>query len=59
MKLYTADRETGTFIDEVSSYREGLELIRKYEETDRQDGTYSPDFYDVVDENHCSVGEMK
>lgn len=55
MKLYTADKETGTFIDEVESIEEGLKLIEEYETTDREDGNYAPDFYDVVNEEHSSV----
>ena len=55
--MYTADRETGTFIDPVETIEEGLAMIDKYEEQDKEDGNYEPDFYDVVDENHCSMKE--
>lgn len=55
MKIYTADRETGTLIDECKSVEEALESIKKYENDDRADGIYEEDFYDVVDENHCSL----
>lgn len=54
-KIYTADRETGTFIEEVKSIEEALELIKKYEEQDKADGTFTEDFYDVVDESHISL----
>lgn len=55
MKVYTADRETGTFIKEFESVKEAKEAIRNYEEEDKADGIYEADFYDVVDENHCSI----
>lgn len=55
MRLFTADKETGIFIDEVTSIKEGLELIKKYEEEDEQIGVYVPDFYDIVNEDHVSV----
>ena len=55
MKLYTADRETGTFIDKVNSIEEGIEKIKEYEENDKQEGIFEEDFYDIVDENHCHV----
>lgn len=55
MALHTADRITGTFIDEVTSIEEGLELIEKHERQDRKDGCYEENFYDVVDDNHCSM----
>lgn len=54
-KLYVADRETGTFIEEVKDIPEGLSMINFYEQCDRNDGTYTPDFYDLVDEDHGSV----
>lgn len=57
MKMYVADRETGTFIEQVNSIEEGLELIKEYESQDKVDETYSEDFYDVVDEEHCSIVE--
>lgn len=55
MKVYTADKETGTFIDEFESIEEAKAAIEKYERADKADGTYEEDFYDVVDENHCSL----
>lgn len=55
VQLYVADRETGTFIEPVDDISDGIELIRQYEESDREDGSYTPDFYDIVTEDHCSV----
>lgn len=54
-KLYTADRETGTFICQVESIEEGKQLIEEYEIVDKILLEYKEDFYDIVDENHCSV----
>lgn len=54
-KLYVADRETGTFIDEVRTIDDGLLKIKEYEENDKSEGVYEPGFYDVVDEEHGSV----
>ena len=55
MKIYTADRETGTFIDEIETIKEGNDLILKYEAADKENDSYEPNFYAVVDENHCEV----
>jgi hypothetical protein len=55
MKIYTADRETGSFIDEFATIEEAKKAIEKYEELDKQDSTYEGDFYDVVNENHESL----
>ena len=57
MKLYTADKETGTFIDCVKSIDQGLKMIGIYEWEDKITGNYTPDFYDIVDENHCSINK--
>ena len=54
-KLYVADRETGTFIEEVKTIEEGKNLITQYEDIDKTEGTYTENFYEIVDENHCSV----
>lgn len=55
MKFYTADKETGTFIDEFDSYEEAVEAIKKYELEDQSTGIYEPNFYDVVEKEHCSI----
>ena len=57
MKLYTACRETGDFIEEVKSIQEGKELIKGYEEIDKNEGDYEGGFYTIVNENHEEVGE--
>ena len=55
MKMYLADKETGSFIEEVFSIEEGLELIKENEEDDRKYGVFEENFYDIVDENHNSL----
>ena len=54
-QLWVANRETGALIDQVENIAEGLEIIRQHEESDREEGTYAPDSYDIVTENHYSV----
>lgn len=55
--LYVADRETGTFIELVKSIEAGKELIKKFEERDKADGTYKEGFYTVVDAFHREAEE--
>lgn len=55
MKFNTADRETGTIIETFKTREEAVEAIRGYEEDDKKEGTYSPGFYDIVDDDHCSI----
>lgn len=56
-KYYTADRETGTFIEGFNSYKEAKTAIADYLILDELESpeTYDPDFYVIVDEDHCIV----
>lgn len=54
-KIYVADKETGTIIEEVASIKEGLKLIEKYEKKDKKEGIYTPNFYDIVNSDRCSL----
>lgn len=54
-KYWTADRETGTFIDCFDTIEEAKMAIKEYEAEDKANGDYSYDFYKVVDEDHCVV----
>lgn len=54
-KIYVADREAGNFIVEVESIKQGLQIIKEYEEQDKKDKFYTPNFYDIVNEDHISL----
>lgn len=47
--IVVRDREAGNIIEEVNSIEEGIILINKYEAQDEKDGTYEPNFYEVVE----------
>ncbi len=55
MKYYVANKETGSFITEVNSVSDGIIQIAIYEAEDKEEGTYTEGFYDVVDDNHNTV----
>ena len=55
MKIYTADKETGTFIEEFDSIKKAKDAIARYETDDEKEGIFEPDFYDIVNENHESI----
>jgi hypothetical protein len=42
-------RETGTVIEEESTYAAAEKTLKEYEETDKKEGTYTPDFYEIVE----------
>lgn len=45
--FYTQDSETGAIIDKFGTFEEALEAIKEYNETDKEEGTYTPDFYEI------------
>ena len=47
MKIYTANRETGSFIEEAETIDMAKAMIRFYEDEDKRN--------DVVNENHESL----
>lgn len=53
--LHVANRETVEFICMVDSIEQGLKIINAYEDIDKRWGTYTPNFYDIVNLNHESV----
>jgi len=44
------DREAGNVIERGLTEERANELIAKYEQEDQRDGTYTPDFYEIVEE---------
>lgn len=43
------DREAGNFIDEFENLEEAKKALAEYEETDKREGNYTPDFYEIVE----------
>ena len=56
-KFWTEDREAGNRIEWFSTAREAWNAIKKYEAEDKKDGTYTPDFYNVTNDERESVDE--
>lgn len=48
-KYIIQDSETGTFIDEFNTYQEALTVLEGFENEDKQEGVYTPDFYEIVE----------
>ena len=47
-KYIIQDREAGNFIAEFGSREEVEKELNLYEDIDRAEGTYTPDFYEIV-----------
>jgi hypothetical protein len=51
MKTYKIqDRVAGNVIETGLTETEAKEMLKRFEETDKQEGAYSPDFYEIVEE---------
>lgn len=46
------DREAGNIIDRFDTEEEALAALAEYEDEDRADGTYTEEFYEVVEEGN-------
>lgn len=53
-EIYTADREAGNRIEKFDTLEEAKEAIQKYEKSDKNEEIYTPDFYNIIDEEGCS-----
>ena len=52
MKKYIIqDKEAGNIIESNLTLEKANELLKLYEETDKKEGNYTPDFYEIVLEN--------
>lgn len=50
-KYIIRDREAGNIIEQVSTRKEAETVLKKFEEEDKQDGNYTEDFYEIVEES--------
>lgn len=51
MKYIIRDKEAGNVIAEFNTLNEAEQKLREYEEEDKQDGIYEPDFYEIIKED--------
>ena len=50
MKYIIQDREAGNFIDEFATLEEAKNALEAYESEDKKDGTFTPNFYEIVED---------
>ena len=46
------DREAGNIIEQAETIKQAQEIIAEYEAADKRDGTYTPDFYEILNKHH-------
>ena len=54
-RIYVGCRENGDFIVEVESIKQAEKLITEYETSDKEDGIYEENFYDIINEKRKSL----
>lgn len=47
-KYVIRDREAGNVIDEYNTLQEAEQVLAQFEEEDKKNGVYTPDFYEIV-----------
>ena len=48
MMYVVRDREAGNVITQFETIEEAQKELKKYEEQDKKDGTYTEDFYEIA-----------
>lgn len=48
-KFVIRDKEAGNEIDVFNTFEEAKKQLAEYEATDKEDGTYEEDFYEIVE----------
>jgi len=43
------DREAGNVIEECETLEQAKTLVAQYEKTDKKEGNYTPDFYEIAE----------
>jgi len=49
-KYKIQDKEAGNVIENNLTLEDAIRILKEYEETDRKEGNYSPDFYEIVED---------
>lgn len=47
-KYVVRDREAGNVIERFETFVEALEALKEYERIDKEEGTYTADFYEIA-----------
>lgn len=48
-KYKIIDKEAGNLISEFKTLEEAQKTLKKYESIDKKDGSFTPDFYEIVE----------
>lgn len=48
-KYIIQDREAGNFIDKFENIEAAEQALEEFEKTDKKEGNYVPDFYEIVE----------
>lgn len=49
MNYIIRDKEAGNVIEQTLTIEKARNIVRIYEKQDYEDGTYTPDFYEIIE----------
>lgn len=58
MRYVIRDSEAGNEIEECDSLNEAKKILRKYEQTDREENIYTEGFYEIYDRENEEIVEL-
>ena len=57
MKYVIRDREAGNEIEWFNTKEDAEKMLQQYEESDKKEGIYSEDFYEIVEQQNKKAGQ--
>lgn len=58
MRYVIRDSEAGNEIEECDLLKEAKKILSKYEQTDREENTYTEGFYEIYDKENKEIIEL-
>lgn len=58
MRYVIRDSEAGNEIEECDSLNEAKKILRKYEQTDREENIYTEGFYEIYDRENEEIVKL-
>nr|DAT08816.1 MAG TPA: hypothetical protein [Bacteriophage sp.] len=58
MRFVIRDSEAGNEIKECDSLKEAKKILGEYEQTDREENTYTEEFYEIYDRENEEIIEL-
>ena len=54
-KFYVGCKESGDIIEEARSFKDAEEIIKKYEQEDKDNNNFSENYYEIINEKREKI----